>query len=41
VIQTFLRIFPRMCPRRVTPSKQKHSQRPFPSILTTCAYSWP
>ena len=41
VIHTFLRIFPRMCPSRVTPSKQKHSQRPFPSIFTTWAYSWP
>merc|ERR1719386_467827 len=38
---TFFRILPRICPRRVLPSKQSASSRPFPSIRTTCAYSWP
>ena len=38
-IQTRLRSFPRMWHNRLTPSKQKASSRPFPSILVTCAYS--
>lgn len=39
LIQTFFRSFPRMCASRFVPSKQSASSRPFPSILTTCAYS--
>ena len=28
-----------MCASRFSPSKQSASSRPFPSILSTCAYS--
>lgn len=34
-----LRSLPRMCARRFSPSKQRASRRPFPSILMTWAYS--
>ena len=40
-IHTFLRIFPRIWASRFSPSKHIASRRPFPSILITCAYSWP
>ena len=40
-IHTFLRIFPRIWASRFSPSKHTASRRPFPSILITCAYSWP
>lgn len=36
---TFLRIWPRIWPRRVSPSWHFASNRPLPSILTTWAYS--
>ena len=36
-----LHVLPRMLPRRFTPSMHEASRRPLPSILTTCAYSWP
>ena len=38
---TFFRSFPRMWHCRWMPSKQYASNRPFPSILMTWAYSWP
>ena len=38
---TFLRIFPLIWASRFSPSKHCASRRPFPSILVTCAYSWP
>jgi hypothetical protein len=37
--QTFLRILPRICASRFSPSKQVASSRPFPSIFVTWAYS--
>lgn len=37
----FLRIFPRICANRFSPSKHCASRRPFPSIFITCAYSCP
>lgn len=39
--RTFFLIFPRMWANRFSPSKHCASRRPFPSILRTCAYSWP
>ena len=39
LIQTFLRILPRICANRFSPSKHIASRRPFPNILTTWAYS--
>lgn len=36
---TFLRILPRMCANRFSPSKHSASRRPLPSIFTTWAYS--
>ena len=39
--RAFFRIFPRMCANRFSPSKHIASKRPLPSILITCAYSWP
>ena len=36
---TFFLILPRIWHRRLVPSKQYASSRPFPSILDTCAYS--
>ena len=38
---TFFLIFPRIWASRFSPSKHWASRRPFPSILVTCAYSWP
>lgn len=38
---TFFLIFPRIWASRFSPSKHWASRRPFPSILITCAYSWP
>jgi hypothetical protein len=40
-MHTFLRIFPRICASRFSPSKHIASKRPFPSIFITCAYSCP
>jgi hypothetical protein len=40
-MHTFLRIFPRICANRFSPSKHIASKRPFPSIFITCAYSCP
>jgi hypothetical protein len=41
LIQTFFLSLPRIWARRRAPSKHCASRRPLPSILTTCAYSWP
>ena len=39
LIQTFFLSLPRIWARRFSPSKQRASRRPLPSILMTCAYS--